>query len=440
MSIDEYPIIDFSEIPGCESPIVPRSLIRSTTTSNRLTNSTKSRISSIFSSTVDSIGDDDPFDLKASARKLKPIRESIVNTGRLVDIDFAESPNKGGLTDWNKMMFEASVIASDIKDEEKIVDLDEIMNKSPLVDASPLSCMNKIGGGEALLLETSSPENSPLKFRFDEYSEPRKKLWDKENRSLQKPTEPLKEVYIDDQLEKAIKRKPLANLNKRQVPMKTPTKTLMKPPGSTKRVSLAPSKPVVTSSKPAMIKSRLPMTPSKVPMTPSKLPMTPSKLPMTPSRLPMTPSKLPMTPSKLPMTPSRLPKTQTNLSNRTPLIPSRQPPMKPSLNTVTPVRDQKLTIKSNSTNPRRSILLSKPNGAISSQPNVKSSLNTRRSIMTPTLPSTTNKKSNSSQTMSSTPKIGPVLARPLLSSTSNVKSTNLVQKRRSIQPLKSFQR
>ena len=65
------------------------------------------------------------------------------------------------------MMFEASVIASDIKDEEKIVDLDEIMNKSPLVDASPLSCMNKIGGGEALLLETSSPENSPLKFRFE---------------------------------------------------------------------------------------------------------------------------------------------------------------------------------------------------------------------------------------------------------------------------------
>jgi hypothetical protein len=64
--------------------------IRSTTTSNRLTNSTKSRISSIFSSTVDSIGDDDPFDLKASARKFKPIRESIVNTGRLVDIDFAE--------------------------------------------------------------------------------------------------------------------------------------------------------------------------------------------------------------------------------------------------------------------------------------------------------------------------------------------------------------
>jgi len=440
MSIDEYPIIDFSEIPGCESPIVPRSSIRSTTTSNRLTNSTKSRISSIFSSTVDSIGDDDPFDLKASARKLKPIRESIVNTGRLVDIDFAESPNKGGLTDWNKMMFEASVIASDIKDEEKIVDLDEIMNKSPLVDASPLSCMNKIGGGEALLLETSSPENSPLKFRFDEYSEPRKKLWDKENRSLQKPTEPLKEVYIDDQLEKAIKRKPLANLNKRQVPMKTPTKTLMKPPESTKRVSLAPSKPGMTSSKPATAKSRLPMTPSKLPMTPSKIQMTPSKLPMTPSRLPMTPSRLPMTPSKLPMTPSRLPKTQTNLSNRTPLIPSRQPPMKPSLNTVTPVRDQKLTIKSNSTNPRRSILLSKPNGAISSQPNVKSSLNTRRSIMTPTLPSTTNKKSNSSQTMSSTPKIGPVLARPLLSSTSNVKSTNLVQKRRSIQPLKSFQR
>merc|ERR1719491_151081 len=186
--------------------------------------------------------------------------------------------------------------------------------------------------------------------------------------------------------------------------------------------------------KPPESKTRIGMTSSK------KLGMTSSKPAITKSRLPMTPSRHPMTPSRLPMTPSRLRMTQTNLSNRTPLIPSRKPPTKPSLNTITPVRDQKLTIKSSTTNPRRSILLNKPNGAISSQPNVKSSLNTRRSIMTPTLPSTTNKKSNSSQMMSSTPKIGPVLARPLLSSTSNVKSTNLVQKRRSIQPLKSFQR
>ena len=69
-----------------------------------------------------------------------------------------------------------------------------------------------------------SVRNYDILFRFDEYSEPRKKLWDKENRTLQKPMEPPKEVYIDDQLEKAIKRKPLANLNRKQTTMKTPTK------------------------------------------------------------------------------------------------------------------------------------------------------------------------------------------------------------------------
>ena len=56
--------------------------------------------------------------------------------------------------------------------------------------------------------------------------------------------------------------------------------------------------------------------------------------------------------------------------------------------------------------------------------------------MTPTLPSTTNKKSNSSQTMSSTPKIGPVLAKPLLSSTSNGRNTSLVQKSTATKPAK----
>ena len=61
-------------------------------------------------------------------------------------------------------------------------------------------------------------------YRFDENSEPRKKLWNSENK-LEKPSEPIKEVFIDDQLEKAIERKPLTNLNQRQIPMKTPTKT-----------------------------------------------------------------------------------------------------------------------------------------------------------------------------------------------------------------------
>ena len=60
-------------------------------------------------------------------------------------------------------------------------------------------------------------------FRLDENSEPRKRLWNKENRLVEKPNKPSKEVYIDDQLENAIKRKPLANLNKKQI--RTPTKT-----------------------------------------------------------------------------------------------------------------------------------------------------------------------------------------------------------------------
>ena len=62
-------------------------------------------------------------------------------------------------------------------------------------------------------------------YRFDENSEPRKKLWNSENKILEKPSEPIKEVFIDDQLEKAIERKPLTNLNQRQITMKTPTKT-----------------------------------------------------------------------------------------------------------------------------------------------------------------------------------------------------------------------
>ena len=89
---------------------------------------------------------------------------------------YYRSPSICGLTDWNKMKFEASVIASEIKDEEKIVNLceieekivnlDDILNQSPLVNTSPLSSLNRNDGyGEALLVETS-PEISPLKFRF----------------------------------------------------------------------------------------------------------------------------------------------------------------------------------------------------------------------------------------------------------------------------------
>jgi len=84
MAEDNFPIIDFSQIPGCESPV--GNSFRSSTSSSKLTtsNTTRSRISSIFSSNADS--DDDPFDLKASARKFKAKRESKIHIGRLVDI------------------------------------------------------------------------------------------------------------------------------------------------------------------------------------------------------------------------------------------------------------------------------------------------------------------------------------------------------------------
>merc|ERR1711862_934857 len=90
---------------------------------------------------------------------------------------------------------------------------------------------------------------------------------------------------------------------------------------------------------------------------------------------------------------------------------------------VTPVRDQKITPKTSASNPRRSISLNKPNGMKGSHPSVKSTLNTQRSIMTPTSLTTSKKlKSTQSTIISSTPKTGPVLAKPILTSTSNVKS------------------
>merc|ERR1712212_1150880 len=236
---------------------------------------------------------------------------------------------------------------------------------------------------------------------------------------------------MGDQLEKAIERKPLTNLNQRQIQMKTPTKTStsMEPPESKLKSAMTP-RLAMTSSKPAMNSSKLAMTPSKPAMTPSRLAMTPprfastsskpastslksamnsSKLAMTPSKHAMTPSKPSMTPSRLPMTPSKV-----SLSNRTPLIPSKLPgtpsqklPIKPSLNMVTPVNNQKLTLKSNTNSQRRSISLNKPMGVTSSQPNMKTSLNLRRSAMTPTPGVSSKRKPITSQssvlTSSSTP-------------------------------------
>lgn len=282
---DAYPLVDLSDIPGCESPPT----FRSSSSSSRLATSlaTKKRISSIFSSASTYDSDDDPFDLKASARKskAKPVRQSIVNTARLIDIDETvatlNSPDIG-LTDWNLMKAEAHAIAGEIKSERKI-NFNELLNKSPLT-GSPL-CMTS----EASALFPSSPTNSPRKaFSFDE-EEPMKRVTINKSNIPKENAENVREVFLDDQLEKAIgrenkDRKPLSSINH-------------KPLNFVRRMPLKP--PMTPTS------SRLPMTPSSKAklennQSARKLPM---KLSMTPSRL-QTPSLITPIKSKAPERPS----------------------------------------------------------------------------------------------------------------------------------------
>ena len=281
MAEDNFPIIDFSQIPGCESPV--GNSFRSSTSSSKLTTSnlTKSRISSIFSSNADS--DDDPFDLKASARKFKAKRESKIHIGRLVDI---ESPK--ALTDWDRLEEEAKAIAGELGHKEA-PNFEELLAKSPL-NSSPL-CSIK----EEILCPVSPEQQVPRKALIftDNSREPMKKMANKEN--VPGKNDSLKEVFIDDQLERAI-RKPLGTINKAST---TPSK--LRPPTPTK------------------IK---PPTPSKLkPPTPVKMkpPMT-SKL-MKPPMTPVTSFK------KTPMT------TMSTRSMRTPMTPKSSVPMRPSFGT-----------------------------------------------------------------------------------------------------------
>ena len=286
MAEDSFPIIDFSQIPGCESPV--GNSFRSSTSSSKLTtsNTTRSRISSIFSSNADS--DDDPFDLKASARKFKAKRESKIHIGRLVDID---SPK--GLTDWERLEQEATAIAGHLGHKEA-PNFDELLAKSPY-NSSPL-CSIK----EENLCPASPDQHLPRKALIfnDNFQEPMKKIANKEN--VSKMNDNRKEVFIDDQLERAI-RKPLGNINRIMKPSPT-TPSKLKPP-----------------------------TPTKIkPPTPSKLkPPTPSKMkPPTPSKL----MKPPMTPvssfKKTPMT-----SALSTRSMRTPMTPRSSVPMRPSFGT-----------------------------------------------------------------------------------------------------------
>ena len=332
MAAAENFIIDFSDIPGCQSP--PSSL-RSSVSSTRLT--TRSRISSIFSSNAGDLSDDDTFDLKASARKFKPKRESKIHTGRLIDID---SPSTNcPLTDWERLEQEAKAIAGQLGKNDRKINFDELLAKSPL-NSSPL-CSIK----EDMLCPTS-PDHVPRKSLFnDNFQEPIKKVVNKEN-LVDIKDDNRKEVYIDDQLERAI-RKPLGTLN-----MGTPIK--IKPPTPSKLKLPTPSK-------------LRPPTPTKIkPPTPLKLkPPTPTKLkPLTPSKLmkpPMTPistfKKTPMISSgsakglRTPMAPG------STKSMRTPMTPKSSVPMRPSFGTpslrvMTPASNPGSS-KSSSTLPRR---------------------------------------------------------------------------------------
>ena len=136
----EYPLVDFSDIPGCESPLsagTGRSFrtTDSSLASSTVSKSTKSRISSIFSQTLDT-SDDDVFGLTQSARKIRHSHhQTKISTGLLIEIEEQiESPSS--LTDWERLKKEAQAIAGEMTGEtskamtDKVIDFDEILSKS----------------------------------------------------------------------------------------------------------------------------------------------------------------------------------------------------------------------------------------------------------------------------------------------------------------------
>lgn len=198
-----YPLVDLSE-DVISSPC----LVRPPSTTSK---ATKSRLSSIFSSSNKDEDEDDPFDLKsASTRKQRGHRKAAVNTGLLVQIDSppkfkleeenllhsSKANSNNGLTDWDILRFEAQALAGDIKSSGGEMRLDY----SPVVG---------LESPEDFHLVSSSPENSPVKalFRGDLMSldcsttEPVKQVARRPKRQHQKKTKP---IYIDDQLEKAL--------------------------------------------------------------------------------------------------------------------------------------------------------------------------------------------------------------------------------------------
>ena len=311
---DRYPLVDFSDMPGCQSPeMTPcgRSVFTDSTVS-----STKSRISSIFSMTSSNFNDsDDPFNLKVSARKARPTipKESIVNTGLLIDVGDSLSselklpnsisevdeecelvgksgthcepfsqkskvPKDTALTDWEKLRTEAQALAGDLK---KDPDLDEMLLNSPLLNGSSL-----LSASSDIKLVDSSPElSSPikaLKFLDEEEDVPIETLQLKpelkENAGVasypNKTKVALDEVYLDDQLERAIKK---------SSPHKSQNVPKRKPLSSVNNVA---PKTKATPKKTVVPKPTLSMTDSKVRRSGIGTPMKPPSRLTTPMRPP----------------------------------------------------------------------------------------------------------------------------------------------------------
>ena len=220
----EYPLVDFSDIPGCESPLsagTGRSFrtTDSSLASSTVSKSTKSRISSIFSQTLDT-SDDDVFGLTQSARKIRHShRQTKISTGLLIEIE-EQSESPSSLTDWERLKKEAQAIAGEMTGEtskamtDKVIDFDEILSKSPLV-GSPLFATRK---NEFIVSPLSPPPKRLIDFD-DIEDDLIQKSMAKENIKKEKTkcSDP-EEVYLDDQLERAIKkqqqhRAPLSTLN-----------------------------------------------------------------------------------------------------------------------------------------------------------------------------------------------------------------------------------
>ena len=283
-----YPLVDLSDIPGCDSPT---SSFRSSTST--VSKSTKSRISSIFSS-ASLESDDDPFDLKASARKPRPNRSAKINTGMLIEIEGDGEFQSNPSFNWELLKKEAQAIAVEMNGSgaipERIIDFDEMLKNSPL-NISPL-CSTK---QEDLLVPSS-----PKILNFDDIEEPRKSITHTEKLTRSPPLQKMPEIFIDDQLEAMIasskkQRKPLSVINGKN-PV---TRTLNKTPTPVKcqsRLNASPSKYEQMSLKP--------MTSFKGPSSSSKYRQTPLKSkPQVPSKG-QTPKKAIPTPTKCSSRPS----------------------------------------------------------------------------------------------------------------------------------------